>query len=177
MNELKAMPNYKDGERHCPICHDPLPAHQVWPGARYRYCLKSACKPLLFAGDRKGWNYIEAEERKCDAEGCSHFVPEGRYSNHSPLKTCSAACYYTCANAGKSTRMCACGCGQEVRRISWDGSDDSLVFLSHAHRQRYLIHEYLSTNTGVFKPILDEYLTGFAETHYRSLSIGRCKAV
>jgi hypothetical protein len=29
---------FKDGERDCPICSKSLPAHCVWPGARFRYC-------------------------------------------------------------------------------------------------------------------------------------------
>lgn len=121
MNESTAMPIYEDGERRCPICDEPLPVHQVWPGARYRYCMKNTCKQELLAGGQKGWRYIETGERKCDAEGCENFVLEGRYSNRS-LKVCSAACYYACANARNPPRFCACGCGQEVRRISWSNS-------------------------------------------------------
>jgi integrase/recombinase XerC len=170
VNESTAMPFYKDGERTCPVCNDPLPAHQVWPGARYRYCLKAACKRQLFAGNRHGWHYIEAGERKCDAEGCSNFVSEGRHSNNASFKTCSAACYYACANAEQPARLCACGCGQEVRRISWAGSGANSVCISREHWGRYKTKKFLAANAGIFRPILDEYLSGFAETHYRNVS-------
>jgi hypothetical protein len=166
VNESKAMPFYKEGERTCPICNDPLPAHQVWPSAGYRYCMKSACKQRLLAGNRQGWHYIEAGNRRCDGEACANFVPEGRYSGGS-FRTCSAACYYACANAGQSARMCACGCGQEVRRITWRNSDGP-VFVSGKHSGSYRIDKHLSANIGVFRPILDEYLNRFAETHYRT---------
>src|ERR1035437_4877909 len=119
MNESKAMPYYKDGERTCPFCNDPLPAHQTWPGARFRYCMKNECKQRLLAGNRHGWQYIEAMTRRCDALGCTNLLPEGRYDNTAAFKTCSAACYYARVNTGHPPRMCACGCGQEVRRTRW----------------------------------------------------------
>lgn len=172
MNEWKAMPMYEDGARKCPLCGDDLPKHQVWPGAHYRYCMKPACKTALLAMEKKGWHYIEAGKRRCDAEGCANAVREGRYSNNSRFKTCSADCYYQCVNAGRRARHCACGCGLEVRRLRWD-SIEGPVFVSHAHRRTYLIDQYLSSVSGTLRPVVDEFFEGFASNHFRRLGNAR----
>jgi len=174
MNEIEGMPYYEDGEQRCPLCNVPLPAHNTWPGARYRYCMKSECKHQLLAGNRQGWQYIEADTRGCDAEGCTSFLPEGRYSS-ADFKTCSADCFYACVNAGMPTRMCACGCGQEVRRITWINCGDGPVYFSRQHMGKHRIEKHLSASAGVFRPILDDYFSGFAKTHYRNLVQARSK--
>ena len=33
MTKDQMMPKYEAGERTCPICGEPLPAHQTWIGA------------------------------------------------------------------------------------------------------------------------------------------------
>lgn len=166
MTGAGAIRIYKDGERRCPICDDPLPAHQVWPGARYRYCLKAACKQQLLARTHPFWHYIEAGAHRCDAEGCENFVPEGRYYSRASFRTCSAGCYCVCLNPRPSARMCGCGCGQEVRRVERSNNDNP-VFISKKHCGSYRIEKHLSADIGAFRPIVDEYFDGFAQTHYR----------
>lgn len=34
MTKEEMMPKHAAGERKCPICSEPLPAHQTWAGAR-----------------------------------------------------------------------------------------------------------------------------------------------
>ncbi len=129
--------------------------------------MSSACKLQLLAGNGRGWQYFEANTRKCDADGCEYFLPEGRYSANAPFHTCSAECYYTCRTAGRAPRLCACNCGQEVRRFKLGGSDTP-VFVSREHWSSYRIKRHLSATVGAFRPIVDEYFDGFAATHYRS---------
>jgi integrase/recombinase XerC len=77
MTNAERMPKYEAGERSCPICSDPLPAHQTWPGAIYRFCGKPECAAIVKT--MKGGRYIGTGEHKCEGADCDNFVPEGRY--------------------------------------------------------------------------------------------------
>ena len=46
MTKNELMPKYEAGERTCPVCAALLPAHQTWPGARYRFCGKPECTKM-----------------------------------------------------------------------------------------------------------------------------------
>lgn len=174
MTGTQNLRTYMDGERNCPFCDSPLPAHQVWPGASYRFCMKPRCKQALLSQERKGWHYVKAEERRCDNPACMNFVPEGRYANSASrgIKVCSAPCFLVCVH-GKPLPLCGCGCGREVKRSTWSGSGKKAVFISREHYRKFLIESYLSEVSGVFRPIVDEYLSGFAANHFKDLHSAR----
>src|SRR5581483_2655115 len=116
MTNEELMPKYADGERSCPICSEPLPAHQTWPGARYRFCSNPACavKVKLLPKGR----YIEANTVKCEAQGCDAYLPEGRYGGRSTFTACSAECYRRRALMGSILMTCDCGCATKFLRPS-----------------------------------------------------------
>jgi integrase/recombinase XerC len=159
------MPKYEAGERTCPICGEPLPAHQTWIGAKFRLCGKPECVAVVKAKPRA--RYIGATERRCDGEGCENFVPEGRYATRPPYLSCSAECWYRRFLKGNLVRQCGCGCGREVLRPCDRKTATGLVFASSKHQRSYLINKYLTDHCGKFRDTVDEYLNGFATLHYR----------
>ena len=88
MTKDEMMPKYKAGERTCPICADPLPAHQTWAGAKFRFCGQSECTVIVKA--MRWGRYVGPNERKCEAGDCDNFVPAGRYSAKPKYLTCTA---------------------------------------------------------------------------------------
>lgn len=159
--------SYKHGERSCPICGDPLPAHEVWPGAKYRYCMKPACKAQLVATKRT-MRYVERDQVKCGAIGCPNYVPEGRYAHNPSVLTCSLVC----ANAPQDERrrevMCMCGCGESFVRDITKGTKEGF-FKSYEHHGRYRLNRFVSENCGPFEDVLRKYLDGEASNRYRHL--------
>jgi integrase/recombinase XerC len=160
------MPKYEAGERACPICSEPLPAHQTWGGAKYRICGKPECIAVLRA--KKGGRYIAANERKCDGEDCDNFVPEGWYRTHPTYLSCSAECWYRRFLKGNLLRKCACGCGKDVLRGCKKANVTRRVFFSQLHQVEYCKNKYLAETCGAFRDIFDEYANGFARLHYRN---------
>jgi integrase/recombinase XerC len=166
MTKDQMMPKYEAGERNCPICSEPLPAHQTWAGARYRFCGKPECAAIVKA-KKGGGRYIGANERKCDCEDCENFVPEGWYRHRPTYFSCSANCWYRRFVKGNLVLKCDCGCGKDVLRPCKRKTTTGLVFASKKHQSNYLINKYLTERCGVFRDIADEYLNGFAALHYR----------
>jgi hypothetical protein len=150
----KQIFEFGDWQHKCPICGDPLPAHQTWPGARYHFCGKPDCvaavKKLPF-GD-----YISAQERQCDGFECNNFLPEGRYHRGSGKQYCSPECWLRCH--GREPAKCECGCDTwflcKIERIG-----DKPVFMSPRHAGAYYRNKRLAEACGSFKEVLDEYLT------------------
>src|SRR5690242_15890017 len=122
--DSRSKKKYKDGQRSCPICGDALPAHQVWPGAGYRFCMKPACKEKVIADNRGGVRYVETNQVKCGATGCSNWVPEGRYAANPPVLTCSLACCCSPQEPRKQMVTCACGCGEQFLRDPSKGTKE-----------------------------------------------------
>jgi len=161
------MPTYKAGDRRCPMCGEPLPAHQTWPGARYRVCGKTEC--TLKVNNHAGGRYVGPNEQRCTADSCSNYVPEGRYGIHPRDLSCSAACWYRHDSKGKILMKCGCGCNQTFLRRSKRKCIHGLVFLSPAHQGNYTRNKHLNESCGIFRDIADEYLGGFASEHYRNV--------
>jgi hypothetical protein len=72
----------------------------------------------------------------------------------------------------QTATYCACGCGEEVRRLRWKGAEEDLVFVSHAHYGIYMREQFLS-RTGRHRPLAESYLENFAAFHFRVLSAVR----
>jgi integrase/recombinase XerC len=164
--------HYANAERQCPICNDPLPAHTTWPGARYRFCGREGCAAGLKM--LKTGKFVEADSEPCGASGCSNFIPRGRYERKLVFVACSAECYKRRALDGSIRLTCGCGCGSEVRRASNSREGRSgRVFLSREHCNEYRRNTHLNETCGVLRPIMDEYLQGFAAFHYRNVKFVR----
>lgn len=161
----KSRPIYRDGERSCPICDSPLPAHQTWPGADYRFCGAPKCAAKVKKLQQA--RYIDQNERKCDRDECSNFVPEGRYRTNPAFLCCSADCWYAHTFKDGGERVtCDCGCGTEFTRKKKQNNPGGLVFLSPQHGGDYHRKKYLEESCGVFREIAYEYLEGFARLRY-----------
>jgi integrase/recombinase XerC len=161
----KSRPIYRNGERNCPICVAPLPAHQTWPGADYRFCGAPECAAKV-KKLRQG-RYIGPNERKCGRVDCNDFVPEGRYSTNPDFICCSPECWYSHTfKDGGETMTCDCGCGTEFKRKKKQNNPDGLVFLSPKHMGDYYRKKNLAESCGVFREIADEYLEGYAPLRY-----------
>jgi integrase/recombinase XerC len=181
MNEIENIKYdrvFQDGERNCSICNEPLPAHETWPGARYRFCMRAACKDRVLLRKR-GRRYLEHEQVKCGAIGCTKYVPEGCYAIKPGVLTCSALCAKAPLRMSTVSRQqvqCRCGCGVELtRRVSENNKEG--YFASSRCRDRYRIERYLTANCGVFKDLVGEYLEGAASVRYRVVSTARASIV
>ena len=163
--------HYADLERQCPICHDPMPAHTTWPGARYRFCAKADC--AMQVKTIKRGRFVDSDSGKCRASNCFKFIPEGRYERGLTCVACSPECYKRCQLDGSLRLTCGCGCGSEVRRASIRRNRGGLVFLSQKHRDDYWRNTHLAETCGTFLPLMKEYLESFAAVHYRSLRTAR----
>jgi len=158
MTNEELLPKYADGERSCPICSEPLPAHQTWPGARDRFCGKTACA-AKFKELGKG-KYVEANTVRCEAPGCNSYLPEGQYAKGSVFVACSARCYRKRASRGSIIRVCAM-CGIEFRQPSRRKSDP--VFCSHKHRGEYITNRLLEQCCGPYRELVDRYFDGYVK--------------
>jgi site-specific recombinase XerD len=167
MKKNEIMPKYEAGERNCPVCAEPLPAHHIWPGARHRFCGKLECAKVAMT--KKHGRYIAANEHQCEGAGCDNFVPEGWYGDRPTYLSCSAECWYRRSLKGNLVRKCACGCGKNVSRPSKRKTVTGLIFFSIEHKGNYLRNKHLDESCGWFRVIVDEYLSGFASLHYRAL--------
>src|SRR5215472_11201819 len=156
---------YGDGERRCPVCGEPLPAHQVWPGARYRFCGKPECVAQVKRLPRGA--YIGAKEHKCAAKSCENFLPEGRYRLSAKLY-CSADCWHRCE--GRVPVQCDCGCEKWFMRKPKRKTSGGLVFMSKKHRGSYLRNKRTAEACGDFNNVVSAYLHGFASIHYSNLN-------
>jgi integrase/recombinase XerC len=166
MSRDKLAPKYKDGERACPICKNPLPAHQVWPGARHRFCGKQECAQEIKKNQCR--LYVEPNDRKCEAGECDKFIPEGSYEHRPSYLSCSAECWYRRMRKGNLVLVCACGCGKQVLRPCKRESVNGLVFFSRQHCGDYLSGKYVNESCGAFQEMFREYIGGFAALHYRN---------
>jgi integrase/recombinase XerC len=110
MTKDAMMPKYEAGERACPLCSESLPAHQTWPGARYRFCGQPEC--LAIVKRMMCGRYIGPNEHKCDGDTCDNFVPQGRYRAHPAYLSCSAECWYR--RSIKGNLAYSGGCGQVI---------------------------------------------------------------
>lgn len=164
MTKKEIMPKYQAGERACPICSAPLPAHQTWRGARYRFCGQAECAAIV--EKMKGGRYVHANEQKCQAGGCDNFVPAGWYANRPNYLSCSGQCCLRRSLRGNHARKCGCGCGQNVYRSAGKKKVLGLVFVSREHRSNHRRNRYLTANCGNFKDLALEYINGFAALHY-----------
>jgi integrase/recombinase XerC len=178
MNQVEKIRNdkvFRDGERSCPICNEPLPAHETWPGARYRFCMKAECKASVMTTKAR-LRYVAHQQVRCGAIGCTNYVPEGRYAANPALLTCSAACAQARLRASRQQVKCRCGCGVELtRRVSDDNKEG--YFASYKCHGRYRVQQYLSGNCGVFKDLIEEYLEGAASVRYRGIATVRAALV
>ena len=154
---------YEAGERVCPICSIPLPAHQVWGGAKYRFCGAPECATKVKM--LRHGHYVNANERKCELKSCSNFVPEGRYHSAAHL-CCSAACWLRRRDQGSWLLTCDCGCGTQFLRRK-KPKNGSIVFLNPQHAGLYERDQLATERCGRFRGIFDEYITGSAASRYR----------
>ena len=158
---------FKDGEGHCRACGQPLPAHETWPGFRYRICGRAECTEK--ARNYKRGHYLEANQQKCQAQGCENFIPEGRYHTLTGYYACSARCYKRRADQTGDLFKCSCGCGTEFIRAKSNIPASGLAFCSPEHSAKYFRYRSLNRLSGPLRPLLQEYLEGYATLHYRDV--------
>lgn len=169
---------YLDNEQTCCVCHDPLPAHQTWPGARHPFCGKPECSTSLkakqpFSGKENSGlaaqvgRYIGPNEHKCEGPDCNNFIPEGRYDRRADFLTCCGECWIRRRTKGNRLLMCGCGCGKEFRGKAERLPINGLYFFNSKHYGAYQQEQYLESCWGVFQEIFRNYLEGFATLHYR----------
>lgn len=166
---------YRDGERNCPVCRRPLPAHVTWPGARYHFCGRKKCAAALRSTAGRGYctstsgprlRYIGARQVRCSWSRCKHYVAEGLYSaKRTYYIACSAECWRRRYLIGSVRGKCACGCGMDVLRRGRQVG--KRMFVSKAHHSDYLHRTYLNKSCGPFRALYEEYASGFALIHYR----------
>jgi integrase/recombinase XerC len=175
MTKNKLVKVFAENEQGCCVCKMPLPAHNTWPGARHPFCGSPECSESLkrkspFAGvpglaSMVGL-YVGPNERKCEAPGCDIFIPEGRYDLRNSFHTCSADCWAELQE--KNTLfMCGCGCGQQFYGDGSKKNVNGLHFVDQKHYGVYLKAQSLSVCPGTIRPIVEEFLDGFAVLHYR----------
>jgi len=161
----KVMRVYGEGERACPVCKEPLPAHRTWPGARHRFCGKPACATVV--QNTKYWRYIKAGKHKCEGPDCPNFIPEGRYDHRADFLTCSGECWVRRRTKGNRLLTCGCGCGEEFLGRAERRPIGGLYFKSPKHYGNYLEEQYAITMAGRFYDRYVEYRDGFAKLHYK----------
>jgi hypothetical protein len=115
MNEIKAMPYYKDGERSGPLCNEPLAAHQVLPehvtGTALAMRANGCCSPeTVMAGITS--RLVHAGAMSKDAQ--TLYLRAATPALHS--KPAAPVVSMPAQNAGLPARMCSCGCGQCVSK-------------------------------------------------------------
>lgn len=165
MRKQGCITQYSDGERLCPVCNEtPLPAHEVWPGAKYVTCGKLSCeaKPLHAYGT------IGPNERKCEGPGCNNFVSGGKYHNRVKFFACSARCWARRSAKGSIEMICGCGCGTKFFRASERDNTTGLVFLSNDHHTRYMRDKYATESFGHFRELVEQFFAESIPGRYRN---------
>lgn len=166
MNTDLAVKQFAEGECKCPSCGTALQAHETWPGARLRYCGSAACTEALRQHDNG--RYVASNTVKCDADGCTEYVPEGFYGPYTSFLCCSGACWQERRTKRQEEVLCACGCGTTVtHRVR--GALNKNAYVSSEHQARHMQAMFLENSFGPFRPIVEEFYTGFAQMHYRDL--------
>ena len=171
MPKAAQIHRFEAGQRNCPICNEPLPAHETWPGARYRVCGKVECAEILKASTTG--MYIAESQRRCDGPQCENFIPSGLYSRTARILTCSPRCANRREWKGTHDLICDCGCGLHFLGTKKKNNVSGLVFISQQHRAHYITNKYESESCGAFIGLLAEYLDGFASAHYRDIRTPR----
>lgn len=167
MNNNLVVRQFAEGECRCPSCGTALPAHETWPGARLRYCGSAECTAALRQHDNG--RYVALNTVKCDADSCAAFVPEGFYGAYTSFLCCSGACWQRRRTKPQGVVPCACGCGAPVtHRVR--GALNNSAYISSEHQASHMLSLFLENSFGPFRPIVEEFYTGFAQTHYRDLS-------
>lgn len=161
---------YNAGDRACPVCGVPLPAHETWPGARYRFCGGAVCARILKQSKR--YQYIDANQRKCDGPDCDNFLPEGRYDLRADVLTCSGDCWLRRRSKGNRKLTCGCGCGQEFLGKAERRPTNGLYFMNARHYGDYQKEQHLIASCGPHLPVVKEYLE-WAVEHYREMATVR----
>lgn len=173
-----AIKRYGDGEQTCCVCNRPLPPHETWPGARHPNCGEPECRASLklkppFSGKgtagiaSKVGLYIGPNERKCDGPDCTNFLPEGRYDLRATSHFCCGKCWFRRRLTGDTVYHCDCGCGEDFTGRRDHPVTNGLRFKSQKHYGAYLKDQHAKSSCGVFLPIVNEFLNGFAALHYR----------
>lgn len=165
MGSKLTVETFADGKRNCPNCGTALPAHETWPGARFRYCGNSACTEQLRQHDNG--RYVAPNTVKCDAEGCTEYVPEGFYGPYASFLCCSVSCWQKRRAQRQEEVLCACGCSTPVTHRVRSALNDS-AYVSPEHQARHKQELFLKEAFGAFRPIIEEYLTDFVSLHYRA---------
>jgi integrase/recombinase XerC len=171
MPKAAQIHRFEAGQRNCPICSAPHPAHETWPGARYRFCGKVECTEILKASTTG--IYVAANKYKCDGPACENFIPSGLYSKTARILTCSPRCANRREWKGARDLICDCGCGLHFLGTKKKNNVSGLVFISQQHRAHYITNKYQSESCGAFMRLLAEYLNGFASGHYRDIRTPR----
>jgi integrase/recombinase XerC len=165
---MKMPHQFAAGDKNCSSCKKPLPAVDSWPGRSFFYCDEPECRTAAIDHPRR--KFIEAGTVQCMAPDCTNFVPEGSYDPRHSTFVCSISCWNKRQAKGCAMRTCAC-CGLEYMG-SERPTKTGLYFFSSVHRGRYQTAQSLD-RCGVLRPVLEEYLDGFAKLRYRKVRSAR----
>lgn len=171
MPKAAQIHRYEAGQRNCPVCNDPLPAHETWPGARYRFCGKPECTDVVKTSP--AGIYIAQDERRCDGPQCENFLAPGLYSKTARVLTCSIRCANQREWKGTHNLTCDCGCGLPFLGTKRKNNVSGLVFISLRHHANYVASKYMNDSCGPFLGLANEYFNGFALRHYRDIRTPR----
>jgi integrase/recombinase XerC len=166
VNSDLAVKQFAEGECKCPSCGTALPAHETWPGARLRYCGSAKCTEALRQHDNG--RYVASNTVKCDADGCTTLVPEGFYGPYTSFLCCSGACWQHRRSKRQEEVLCGYGCGTQVTHRVRSALNNS-AYVTSEHQSRHKLLLFLENSFGPFRPLVEEFYTGFAQMHYRDL--------
>lgn len=155
---------FEAGEKQCVGCGEDLPAFESNVQKAYA-CPKEKCQAeyrKLFTYSRKMKEVREGEIR-CQAPGCSKFVPAGRYMARKQRFVCSRACSDHFDQARHIVGTCLCCTGPIHDRPS----RTTRKFCSIEHERKYFLENVFREKAGEFEPVLREYLDGAAKNNYK----------
>ena len=168
MTYEQMLHHHGDGERRCPVCKDPLPAHDTWPGHRFQYCGQAEC-----AAKVNHYRFIPGNSYRCEGPNCQNFVPEGFYDLRAGYYTCCGECWIRRRTKGNRLLTCGCGCNRQFLGRAERKPIDGKYFLSPRHYGDYQHKQYVIEMAGPYADLFNEYLEGFAEGHYSEVQTAR----
>jgi site-specific recombinase XerD len=133
-----------------------LPAHESWPGAKFRYCGRANCTEALRKHDHG--RYVAPNTVICEAAGCSNYLPEGFYRGGASYACCSGACWKDCRIRAKNEGYAKNNAQRKQTRLEVVPTNPKKQY------KRKAIWELVPP---AFQSVVEQYFTDFVPLHYR----------